>query len=160
MLEELLARLGRALDSARLDYMLIGGQAVLLHGQPRVTQDVDVTLGVDCSHLPRVLNVTRELNLEVLIPDVERFVEKTNVLPAREPASGLRFDFIFSYRAMHLIPLTTTGSGLSSWLIILGQRLSFATGFRRRLLAANICSGCAGRMAFGVPIVPRLRSGR
>ncbi len=29
--------------------MLIGGQAVLLHGQPRLTEDIDVTLGAKWS---------------------------------------------------------------------------------------------------------------
>ena len=27
--------------------MVIGGQAVLVHGQPRLTQDIDITLGVE-----------------------------------------------------------------------------------------------------------------
>ena len=34
--------------------MLIGGQAVLLHGRPRLTEDIDIALGVDPSHLPVV----------------------------------------------------------------------------------------------------------
>ncbi len=34
--EDLLARLGRVLRSYDLPFMLIGGQAVLLHGEPRL----------------------------------------------------------------------------------------------------------------------------
>jgi hypothetical protein len=44
---DLLARLTRELDGRAIPFMLIGGQAVLLHGTPRLTEDIDVTLGVD-----------------------------------------------------------------------------------------------------------------
>jgi hypothetical protein len=42
----LLARLARALDDRRLPFMLIGGQAVLVHGVPRLTVFMEVTLWV------------------------------------------------------------------------------------------------------------------
>ena len=79
MFEQLLSRLGRALDEAGLPYMLIGGQAVLLHGEPRATVDIDVTLGVDAGELPRLLDVTRALRLAVLPDPPEPFVAQTNV---------------------------------------------------------------------------------
>jgi hypothetical protein len=34
--------------------MVIGGQAVLLHGESRLTRDIDITLGVDASRLEKV----------------------------------------------------------------------------------------------------------
>lgn len=40
----LLSRLTRELDGEEIGFMLIGGQAVLLHGRPRLTEDIDVTL--------------------------------------------------------------------------------------------------------------------
>lgn len=78
--------------------MLIGGQAVLLHGRPRLTEHIDVSLGVDPSRLPTLQAVCAELRLEPLLPlpDVERFVRETFVLPVREPETGLRVDFVFS----------------------------------------------------------------
>jgi len=97
MFEQLLSRLGRALDEAGLPYMLIGGQAVLLHGEPRATVDIDVTVGVDAGELPRLLDVTRALRLSVLPDPPEPFVAQTNVLPARDAATGIRVDFIFSF---------------------------------------------------------------
>ena len=36
MFESLLARLAHALDAAGLPYMVFGGQAVLLHGEPHL----------------------------------------------------------------------------------------------------------------------------
>ena len=76
--------------------MLIGGQAVLLHGRPRLTEDIDITLGVDPGHFPALLGVCAELGLEPLPPDPERFVRETFVLPARQPQTAVRVDFIFS----------------------------------------------------------------
>ena len=40
MFGNLLEKVALALDSERLPYMVIGGQAVLLHGEPRLTKDV------------------------------------------------------------------------------------------------------------------------
>src|SRR5574341_2487579 len=95
---DFLARLTQALQARRLPFMLIGGQAVLLHGRPRLTEDIDVSLGVDPSRLPTLQAVCAELRLEPLLPlpDVERFVRETFVLPVREPETGLRVDFVFS----------------------------------------------------------------
>ena len=40
MFERLLKRLARGLGQAGLQYMVIGGQAVLLYGEPRLTKDI------------------------------------------------------------------------------------------------------------------------
>lgn len=41
------------MDEAGVPYMVIGGQAVLIYGEPRLTKDIDITLGVDVDGLPR-----------------------------------------------------------------------------------------------------------
>ena len=91
-----MARLARALDTADLPYIIIGGQAVLVYGEPRLTRDVDVTLGSDPARLGDVLGVCAGLGLVPLI-DPAPFVAETLVLPCEDPATGLRVDFIFSY---------------------------------------------------------------
>lgn len=93
---ELLARLARVLEAHRIPFMLIGGQAVLLHGEPRLTQDVDVTLGVGPSRLEDVLTLCSEARLDPLPEDPGDFVRSTFVLPARDTATGIRVDLIFS----------------------------------------------------------------
>ena len=89
MFETLLARLARALDAAGLPYMVIGGQAVLLYGEPRLTRDIDLTLGVGPERLDDVLAVVNRLELRPLVEPVP-FVAETLVLPCEEPASGIR----------------------------------------------------------------------
>ncbi len=99
MYQTLLAKLARALDHSRIPYMVIGGQAVLLHGEPRLTRDIDVTLGVDASALGRVMDAITTIALTPVVDDVERFVRDTNVLPLSAPPTGLRVDLIFSFTA-------------------------------------------------------------
>ena len=94
--EDLLARLARVLRSHDLPFMLIGGQAVLLHGEPRLTQDIDVTLGASPERLPDVLAACTALSLQVLPEDAADFVRDTFVLPASDEATGIRVDLIFS----------------------------------------------------------------
>ena len=50
MITSLIQRIGRQLDASRIPYMIIGGQAVLLYGRPRLTRDIDITLGVNTDH--------------------------------------------------------------------------------------------------------------
>lgn len=96
MFRQLLVTLARALETRRIPYMLIGGQAVLLYGEPRLTQDVDVTLGVSPDRLGEVLEMVQELGWKVLVQDAQTFVKKTLVLPCQTEA-GIRVDFIFSF---------------------------------------------------------------
>lgn len=92
----LLAAITRELDARGITFLVIGGQAVLLHGQPRLTEDIDLTLGADPSALPRVLAACATLGLTPLPADAGRFVAETFVLPARDGGTGIRVDFIFS----------------------------------------------------------------
>jgi len=96
MIEGLLRRVTSALTRARIPYMIIGGQAVLFHGHPRLTQDVDVTLGVDVDAAGRVLAVCRNARLTPLVKRPLDFARETHVLPARDGTTGLRVDFVFS----------------------------------------------------------------
>ncbi len=76
--------------------MVIGGQAVLVHGQPRLTLDIDITLGVEPDRLGTVLEICAELDLEPLPEEVEPFVKETFVLPAFHQETRIRVDFVFS----------------------------------------------------------------
>ncbi len=96
MFDELLGRLARGLDRARLPYMIIGGQAVLLHGEPRLTRDVDVTLGAGLDRLEDLLAALGGMGLRPLV-DPADFTKRTLVLPCDDPTTGLRVDFILSF---------------------------------------------------------------
>lgn len=94
---ELLGRLAQALAERSVPFMVIGGQAVLVHGEPRLTQDIDVTVGVDVDRLPDILAALDSAELVPLPAEVADFVQETMVLPASDPATRLRVDLVFSH---------------------------------------------------------------
>jgi hypothetical protein len=93
---ELLKKLARGLDSAAIPYMVFGGQAVLVHGEFRITQDIDITLGVEPAAAAPVLAAIARMGLQVLVSDIDEFLRQTFVLPARDAETGIRIDFVFS----------------------------------------------------------------
>jgi predicted nucleotidyltransferase len=121
MFEKLLSKIGRCLEARGLSYMIVGGQAVLLYGEPRLTKDIDITLGVNIDRLDRVLSAAQELSLKPLPDDIESFVKETMVLPTADEATGIRVDFIFSYT-----PYETSAIGRARGVMILGQTVNFA----------------------------------
>ncbi len=76
--------------------MVIVGQAVLVYGEPRLTKDIDITLGVGIDKIGKVLHVISQLKLKILIRDPIEFARKTMVIPASDQKSGIRIDFILS----------------------------------------------------------------
>ncbi len=99
---ELIARVSRALVARGLRFMVVGGQAVLLHGEPRLTQDVDITLAASIDALAEVIAALADAGLEPLPKDVRAFVAETFVLPASDATLGARVDLIFSNTAFEL----------------------------------------------------------
>ena len=116
MFAELLSRLGDALDRAAIPYMVIGGQAVIVRGDPRLTRDIDVTVGVGTEAIPRLLLLLADLGLAPLPEDPAAFARQTMVIPAADPASGVRVDLILSWTSFEAeaigraTPVTVDGS--------------------------------------------------
>jgi predicted nucleotidyltransferase len=95
--QKILKRVARELKRASIPYMVIGGQAVLLYGEPRLTRDIDITLGIGVSELARIKKVLPAMGLKVLVRKVQEFVARTMVLPTKDKESEIRVDFIFSF---------------------------------------------------------------
>lgn len=96
MIETLIKNIAKALDREKLPYMLIGGQAVLLYGRPRLTKDIDITLGIDVENYTEIERLCDKLKLNIIPKNIKSFVEETKVLPAADAKSKIRVDFIFS----------------------------------------------------------------
>jgi hypothetical protein len=95
--QRLLKKIASSLDKGQIPYMVIGGQAVLLYGEPRLTKDIDITLGVGVDHLGEMKEIVDRLSLKYLTDRVDDFVKETMVLPVIDRKSGIRIDFIFSH---------------------------------------------------------------
>jgi len=57
-----------ALDRHKVDYLLIGGLAVSLHGIERATMDVDITVAMNPDNLAALIGTARELGLAPVLP--------------------------------------------------------------------------------------------
>ena len=121
MFDKILARLGAVLNKSNLPYMIIGGQAVLLYGEPRLTRDVDITLGVGIDSLDVLLKTIKKIPLKVIPEEISAFVKQTMVLPAIDEPTGIRVDFIFSFT-----PYESQAIKRANHVNILGQDVSFA----------------------------------
>src|SRR5438105_1542434 len=97
MFQEILEKLALALDARRIPYMIIGGQAVLLYGEPRLTKDIDLTLGRTAEEAQEILDVIKQSSWKVLVDNPVKFAQETMVLPCQDPTTGIRLDFIFSF---------------------------------------------------------------
>ncbi len=97
MFERLLKKVALQLKEASIPYMVIGGQAVLLYGEPRLTRDIDITMGIGVDGVDKVKKTIQIIGLKSLIQKEKEFVEKNMVLPTIDKKSGIRIDFIFSF---------------------------------------------------------------
>ena len=97
MFKNLISKLGKLLSKHNIPYMIIGGQAVLFYGTPRLTKDIDITLGVSTDRVSDIVNICKSARLEILPEDYREFILKTLVLPLKDRNTGIRVDFIFSY---------------------------------------------------------------
>ena len=97
MFQKILRAVARELKQASIPYMVIGGQAVLIYGEPRLTRDIDVTIGIGVTELARIKKVLPAMGLKSLVKNDREFVERTMVLPTKDKESEIRVDFIFSF---------------------------------------------------------------
>jgi len=122
MFEKILSKIGAVLKKHNIPYMIIGGQAVLLYGEPRLTRDIDLTLGVNTEYVDELLKVIRELSLKPIPENIKLFVQQTMVLPALEETTGIRVDFIFSFTTYGIEAIKKARK-----ITIIGQEVCFAS---------------------------------
>ena len=63
-----LERIFRALDEAKVRYLVVGGVAVVLHGHVRLTQDLDLVVDLDPDNLERALASFESLGYQPRLP--------------------------------------------------------------------------------------------
>jgi predicted nucleotidyltransferase len=95
--EHILAKIAKLLDQNQIPYMVIGGQAVLLYGEPRLTRDIDVTLGIDSVRADDLKQICQVAGLIKVKSFDDSLIEKTNVFPCIDTETGIAVDFIFSF---------------------------------------------------------------
>jgi predicted nucleotidyltransferase len=97
LFKKLITKLAQSLNKKKIPYMIIGGQAVLIYGEPRFTRDIDITLGINVDKMSTIFSLCKELKLKILPKDPNKFILETMVLPVIEEKSEIKVDFIFSF---------------------------------------------------------------
>ncbi len=97
-LEDALLEVAAALDACGLPYVLIGGLAVAVLGEPRSTLDVAVSVWTEPDGLDEVVKCLSRHH-RALPPKPAEFVRERRVLPV-VTTSGVRADIVFSLLAV------------------------------------------------------------
>ncbi|TAH53620.1 MAG: hypothetical protein EYC68_02425 [Chloroflexota bacterium] len=94
-LEKLVPTL-RALHSLLVQFeergMVIGGAAVCLLGEPRMTADVDAVFLLSNDDLPNLLRAAHEVGFVPRIKDVESFARRNRLVMLRHPITNVDVD--------------------------------------------------------------------
>lgn len=99
-----LADAAHMLETRGIRFALIGGLAVSLRGQPRMTVDVALVILAD---VDQALQLAQELGstpFETLFPGVEEVVSRSSILPLRHRATGIRVDLASPAAAPRAVP--------------------------------------------------------
>lgn len=94
VLEHAVGSLARFLEERRVPYMIIGGIANLVWGEPRSTLDVDASLLVEETAWPDLIEALRG-HFRVIPKDPLEFLRDTHVLPVAT-ADGVRVDLLWA----------------------------------------------------------------
>lgn len=97
MFKKLIVSIANAFSENNIPYIILGGQAVLLYGEPRLTKDIDITLGLNIDAVDRVVDILKKIAVVPIPEDFHQFVKRTMVLPLIEKSFGIRVDIIFSF---------------------------------------------------------------
>ena len=93
-LEYAVGAIARFLEERRVPYMLIGGIANLVWGEPRSTLDVDASVLVDEAAWPDLVSALRS-SFHIIPKDPLAFLRQTHVLPI-ETRDSVRIDLLWA----------------------------------------------------------------
>jgi len=92
-LEHALVKLARMLSEHDIPYMIIGGMANVIWGEPRSTLDIDATVWVEDEKIGQIVALMAG-TFRSIPENPHQFIRDTRVLPL-ETEAGLRIDLVF-----------------------------------------------------------------
>jgi hypothetical protein len=93
---DLLAALATVLRRRHVRWYLFGAQAVILHGRPRLTEDVDVTVDADAKQVSGLVAALGRAGFAPRVSDVETFVARARVIPFLHRGTGIPLDMVIA----------------------------------------------------------------
>lgn len=82
------------LNAHKVDYLIVGGYALALHGYPRFTGDLDIYLGIQQDNAKKILSVLKEFGFGELNLSEKDFTQSDQIIQLGVPP--IRIDFITS----------------------------------------------------------------
>ncbi len=79
--EKQLISLVRLFKAANIKYAIIGGVAVLLYGETRLTTDVDVSVSIGQGNIEAFLKLAKKYGFCPIPRNIRNFIKKTAVIP-------------------------------------------------------------------------------
>ena len=97
-----LKQLAGLFSATKIDYAILGGVAVSIYGEPRLTLDIDVNLVLDMEDIDNFLNKAKRFGFLPLAKNIKKFIKATGVIPMRFSKKAIvgRCDFIISQNAL------------------------------------------------------------
>ena len=98
----------KLLNSARVEYLLVGGYAVGYYGYPRATGDMDIWVAISDKNVHKLVRVLRDFGFNLPNVQPKVFLEKDRIVRFGEPPlrieilttiSGVSFEDCFARRA-------------------------------------------------------------
>lgn len=93
------------IKNTKVDYAILGGVAVSIYGEPRLTFDIDVNLILDNNRIDIFLKESRKFGFSPLPLNIKKFVKVTGVIPMRflkNKVTG-RCDFIIAQNILEYL---------------------------------------------------------
>ena len=102
---EVLGVLRRVLDGQGLSWFVFGAQAVAVRGAPRATQDIDVTVQVERSHLLALVQALESEGLRHRYPEIAAELLARGAVVPLSHASGMEVDLVLAGSGLEAIAL-------------------------------------------------------
>lgn len=92
------------LNSSNVDYVVVGGVALVLHGVVRLTADLDLMVHLEEGNLSRFVNIMKELGYRPKVPvNAEEFISAKNMATWISEKNMKVFSFFHPQKPINLV---------------------------------------------------------
>ncbi len=83
LLEKQLTALTDLFLATKTEYAILGGLAVMLYGEPRLTMDIDVNISIEKDKIDSFLKAARRFGFYSIPSNIKLFIKNTGVIPLK-----------------------------------------------------------------------------
>lgn len=106
-----LQSLVKCLSSLKINYAILGGIAVSIYGEPRLTADIDVNIILDKRLISDFMDRARSYGFYPALPQAKQIAEETGVMPIvfRKAKVKGKFDIIIAENPLEYFAIKRAG---------------------------------------------------